>query len=102
MEQADIQLWRYAAILLLAGGIIFWVGACTPPYKWWMTKDVKEYLTLIHDNKRVWYFIAATFALGMILSVFGMQLFSLALQKADEKIFPQVGFTAFAFGSTFW
>jgi hypothetical protein len=102
MEQADIQLWRYAGILLLAGGIIFWIGACTPPYKWWMTSDIKEYLSLIHDNKRTWYFIIATFAVGMILSVFGMQLFSLALQKAGEINFPQIGFMAFAFGSAFW
>lgn len=102
MELQNIQLWRWAGILLAAGGIIFWVGACTPPYKWWMTKDMKEYLTLIYDNKKIWYFIAATFAVGMILTVFGMQLFSLSLQRAGQSIWPQIGFVAFSFGSIFW
>src|SRR4030095_2226815 len=102
MEQSDLQLWRWAGILLLVGGITFWIGACTPPYKWWMTKDIKEYLTLVHDNKRTWYFIAATFAVGVILTVFGMQLFSLALQQAGQKVLPQIGFIAFTFGSAFW
>ena len=102
MELSAIQLWRWAGWLLLTGGIIFWIGACAPPYKWWMTRDVNEYLSLIHDNKKTWYFIAATFCVGIILSVFGMQLFSLALQNAGQKVLPQVGFTAFTFGSAFW
>lgn len=102
MTQADIQLWRWAGILLLTGGIVFWIGAWTPPYKWWMTKDIKEYLSLIHENKRVWYFIAATFVIGMIATLFGMQLFSLALQRSGESIIPQIGFVALAFGSIFW
>jgi len=102
MELQNIQLWRWSGILLAAGGIIFWIGALTPPYKWWMTKDVKEYLTLIHDHRIAWYFIAATFVVGVILSVFGMQLFSLTLQRSGQGILPQVGFTAFAFGSIFW
>src|SRR6185436_15090552 len=102
METADVQLWKWTGILLLTGGIIFWIGACTPPYKWWMTKDVKEYLTLIHDHKTTWYFISASFLLGVVLSIFGMQLFSLSLQKSGETIWPQIGVTAFAFGSIFW
>jgi len=102
METTEIQLWRWAGLLLLVGGIIFWVGAWTPPYKWWMTRDIKEYLSLIHDNKRTWYFIAATFVVGVIITVFGMQLFSIALQQSGQKTLPQIGYIAFTFGSVFW
>jgi hypothetical protein len=102
MEPSDIQLWRWAGLLLLVGGFIFWIGACTPPYKWWMTRDIKEYLTLIHTHKRIWYFISGTFIVGVITSIFGMQLFSLALQKSNQIILPQIGFTAYVFGSAFW
>jgi hypothetical protein len=31
-----------------------------------------------------------------------MQLFSLALQQSGQKVFPQIGLIAFAFGSAFW
>jgi len=102
VEIQNIQVWRGTGILLLAGGFIFWIGAFTPPYKWWMTKDVKEYLTLIHDNKTAWYFIAATFLIGVVTTIFGMQLFSNALRQSGQNIFPQIGFTAFSFGSIFW
>lgn len=102
MATSDLQLWRWTGFLLLAGGVIFWIGAFTPPYKWWMTSDVKEYLTLIHDHQRAWYFIAGTFLLGVLLTLFGMQLFSIALQQAGQKLFPQMGLLAFAFGSIFW
>ena len=98
MQESTLQLWRWTGIMLVSGGIIFWIGACTPPYRWWMTSDLKEYLTLIHDNKTIWYFIAATFALGVVMTVFGIQLFSLALQEAQQKIMPQIGNTAIAFG----
>lgn len=102
MENSDIELWRWAGILLLVGGIIFWIGACTPPYKWWMTKDLKEYLSLIHENKRIWYFISATFLVGVLLTIFGMRLFALALQNSGQKVFPQIGILSFVFGSAFW
>jgi hypothetical protein len=102
METVNIQLWRWTGILLLVGGIIFWIGAFTPPYKWWMTKDIKEYLALIYNNQRIWYFITATFAVGVIITVFGMQLFSIALQQSEQHVFPQIGFISFSFGSVFW
>ena len=102
MQESTIQLWRWTGIVLLSGGIIFWIGAWTPPYRWWMTGDIKEYLTLVHDNKLVWYFIAATFAIGVVITLFGIQLFSLVLQDTDQRIMPQIGFTAFSFGSAFW
>ena len=102
MEQTDISLWRWAAILLLFGGIIFWVGALTPPYKWWLTKDPKEYLTLIYNHKTAWYFIAATFVVGVIITLFGLQLLSICLERSGKDVFPRIGFTAFAFGSAFW
>lgn len=102
MQESTLQLWRWAAILLISGGTIFWIGAWTPPYRWWMTSDLKEYLTLIHDNKTIWYFIAATFAVGVVMTLFGVQLFSIALQEAQQKIMPQIGYTAIAFGSAFW
>jgi len=100
--QTDIQLWRWAAILLLSGGIIFWTGALTPPYKWWMTKDTGEYLTLIDQNKLSWYFIAGTFLVGIILSLSGIQLASTALREAGQKILPQIAITTYFTGTIFW
>ena len=102
MEIQDLQAWKWTGYLLLIGGIIFWIGACTPPYKWWMTRDIREYLSLIYENKTTWYFIAVTFLFGMILTVMGMMLFSILLQRQGATFIPQIGYAAFTFGSIFW
>ena len=103
MTNIDLALWRWSGILLLAGGIIFWIGAFTPPYKQWMTRDIKEYLEIIHANPINWYVINGCFAAGMILTLLGVQLFSQALLgSGSSKIFTNIGVTSFVFGITLW
>ena len=67
---------KWTAILLLAGGILFWIGAFTPPWKQWMTADLKEYLSIIHANRINWYFIHITMIFGVLLTAFALQIFS--------------------------
>src|SRR5262245_47368018 len=102
MEHSTFLLWRWTGILLLAGGIIFWIGAFTPPYKQWMTRDIKEYLTIIHNNKVNWYIISGSFLIGVILTVIGMQIWSLALQQAGQKNLPVIAANIISFGAVFW
>ena len=102
MGHIDLQLWRWTGILLLAGGVIFWIGACTPPYRQWMTHDVREYLTIIYNNQTNWYVIGGTFLVGVTITLFGMQLWRLVLTQAGQDVWPHIGFTAFAFGAVFW
>ena len=98
----DIRIWRWAGILLLLGGLIFWTGAFTPPYKWWMTNDYKEYLSLIYRNKPAWYFIHASFVIGIIVTIIGIQVISAALQSTWQKVLTQIASTFFTLGSVLW
>lgn len=103
MENLQLDSWKWAGILMLCGGVIFWIGAFYPPYKQWMTSDVKEYLTIIGSNKTNWYIIHGCFVLGIIISIFGIHLLSNALFfSTGSKILPPIGFTSFSFGSIFW
>jgi hypothetical protein len=103
MEQPDLSSWKLPAILLLLGGIIFWIGACYPPYRQWMTSDTKEYLTIVGQNKINWYIIHGCFLLGVIVTVIGVQLFSQSLIVAGkDNVYANIGQTAFFFGAGFW
>lgn len=98
----NIPEMRWAGILLLAGGLIFWIGAFSPPYKQWMTKDVREYLSIIHGHKPNWYFIHGAFTVGVLLTLFGVQLLTHAMTRAGAGVYSQLAFTGFLFGSLFW
>lgn len=102
MNTEEINLWRWAGILILAGGISFWIGAFTPPYKQWMTKDVKEYLTIIGTHKINWYIIHAFFLVGVIVNFFGITLLTDGLKNQNQTILPQLAYSAFAIGTILW
>lgn len=103
MEQADLSTFQWPAILLLGGGILFWIGAFYPPYRQWMTSDTNEYLTIIANHKTNWYIIHGLFLLGVIVSVIGVQLFSQSLSYLrTETVYASIGNTLFVFGAAFW
>ena len=97
------SLWRWGGILILSGGIVFWIGAFTPPYRQWMTSDMREYLAIINLNKINWYVINGCFLLGVILSLLGVQLLSQALLSSGaDQLSANLGITLYIFASTFW
>ncbi len=102
MNADDINLWRWAGILILAGGIFFWIGAFTLPYKQWMTKDVKEYLTIIGTHKTNWHIIHAFFLVGVIVNFFGITLLTDALKQQNQNMLPQLAYSAFIIGTILW
>ncbi|HJW29646.1 MAG TPA: hypothetical protein VJ508_10470 [Saprospiraceae bacterium] len=98
----DQTLLRWAAILMLAGGISFWTGALTPPYKQWMTSDTREYLTIIHGHKINWYIIAGTMMLGIILTVLAVQLMAQAVNYTSiNRLWSILNTASFSFGAVF-
>jgi hypothetical protein len=103
MTAENIYLIRWSAILLLAGGILFWIGALWPPYKQWMTADTKVYLAVINDHKIAWYIIHIFFALGVTISLLGMQSFSNTLSLLNgNKLHTSIISSAYMAGSVFW
>jgi hypothetical protein len=93
---------RAAGILLVAGWVLFWAGACTPPYRWWMPIPVREYLELVAKNRGVWLWIAASFALGVLLTLTGIVVLGSALRASGDRLWSELGQAAFLFGSLLW
>lgn len=98
----DTTLLRWASILMLTGGITFWIGAFIPPYKQWMTSDIKEYLTIINGNRRNWFLIHTPMLLGVILTAFALPLFSKAvLFSSTGTLYSTLASNVFLFGAVF-
>jgi hypothetical protein len=95
------NLVRTSALMLFFGSTLFWIGAFTPPYRQWMTNDMKEYLTIIYDNSKSWYFIHTAFLLGILVTAFGFVLMSEAFANTNHGLFPRIANRIFAFGSVF-
>jgi hypothetical protein len=103
LNNPQFYTWKYAGILMLAGGIIFWAGAFFPPYKQWMTSDIKEYFSIINSNKINWFIIHGCFVLGVLISLLGWQLFSGSLiASGANKVLSGISYTALFTGSIFW
>jgi hypothetical protein len=102
MEYQTIPHLRIAAILLIAGWVMFWAGAFTPPYRWWMGIPVKEYLELIAAHKWTWIWIAGSFAVGVLLTLAGLIVLGTVLQAGGERFWTALGQSAFLFGSLLW
>ncbi len=96
----DVLQLTWTAILLLAGGILFWIGAFIPPWKQWMTSDLKEYLTIINKNRINWYFIHVPMIFGVLLTLFALQIFAGAGSfSSSGKIFSSISASAFSLGA---
>ena len=103
MNSTEFIQWKIAAILLLIGGIFFWFGAFYPPYKQWITSDLKEYLTIISIHPLNWYIIHGAFTIGVILSIFGIQQYQdLLYSVGSNRILTGFILTAYLTGSIFW
>ncbi len=103
MTAENIYLLRWSGIMLLAGGILFWIGAFWPPYKQWMTTDTREYLSIIQSNKTGWYVIHIFFTLGVVVSLFGMQSLSNTFMLLNgNKLLTSIMSSGYLVGSGFW
>jgi hypothetical protein len=86
----------------VGGWISFWAGAFTPPWKWWFPITVRDYLELVAANQGIWLWIAASFALGVLMTLAGLVVLGAALRAAGDRIWSELGQAAFLFGSVLW
>lgn len=92
---------KVGAALLILGGLIFWAGAFTPPYKQW-SASYPEYLEIIHQHKLAWIFINSAMGLGVLVTIFGFHLLGQQLSLVNDSVFGLAGRVAFQFGAVFW
>jgi hypothetical protein len=79
------KLFKHGIITLLVSGLIFWIGAFTPPYKQWMTSSTAEYLVIVHNNTTNWYFMHTFFTLGVVGSLSALLLLSVSFREDSRK-----------------
>src|SRR5262249_20518538 len=80
----------------------FWAGAFTPPHQWWFPISVGDYLELIAANQRTWLWVAASFAVGVVLTLVGLIVLGVALRAAGDRVWSELGQAAFLLRSAVW
>ena len=81
---------------------MFWAGAFTPPYRRWFGIPVREYLEMVAAHRRVWLWIAASFAVGVLLTLAGLVVLGSVLRASGDRLWSDLGQAAFLFGSLLW
>jgi hypothetical protein len=90
---------RAIGLLLIAGPLVFWIGAVTPPYRQWMGVPLDEYLRIVAANPRAWQVMHACFAIGSALTACGIAGLASTL---DTRWAASPARTLFTMASTLW
>ena len=69
---------RAAGALFLVGGLVFAVGASSPPWEQWSAPLLRA-LEVIAAHRSAWYWIHACFASGVVLTILGFTAFAAAM-----------------------
>jgi hypothetical protein len=93
---------KAAGILLVGGWLSFWAGAFTPPYRWWFAVPVRTFLELVAAHPKTWLFIAAAFALGVLLTLAGLVVLGSVFRPAGARVWSDLGLAAFSLGGALW
>jgi hypothetical protein len=93
---------RTAAWLLLIGGIVFLVGAFSPPSEQW-TSPLKRSLQVIGEHRAGWYWIHACFVVGVVLTMLGFVAFAGARNRhGSGSTLTDVVTALYVVGAGFW
>ena len=84
---------RLAATLLIAGAVVFWVGARTFP---------GSSLQSIDGNLAGHLWTSVSFLIATIVTLGGLALFTLVLHSAGDRYLSVLGLLLFAFGAILW
>jgi hypothetical protein len=101
-ERATWQYLRISALLLVGGWVIFWAGAIKPHWEWWYQIPAAEYLRLIEAHRWIWLWIAGSFGIGVLLTLAGLVVLGTALRAYGDRLWSELGQSAFLFGSVLW
>jgi hypothetical protein len=93
---------RTAAWLLLIGGIVFLVGAFSPPSEQW-TSPLKRSLQVIGEHRAAWYWIHACFVVGVVLTMLGFVAFAGARNRSGSgSTLTDLVTALYVVGAGFW
>ena len=101
MESLNATSLRIAGALLLSGGIVFLVGALSPPWEQWYA-PLQRALEVIGRHRIAWYWIHGCFVVGVILTILGFVALAHALRDTPAGLLATVVGVAYATGAVFW
>jgi hypothetical protein len=101
MEHVNTGSLRIAGALLLAGGIIFLVGAFSPPWEQW-SAPLQRALEVIGRHRVAWYWIHGCFVLGVLLTILGFAALAHALRDTPWSLPATLVGVAYGIGAVFW
>jgi hypothetical protein len=88
--------------VLIAGSIVFWIGAVTPPYRQWMGVSLHEYLSIVGANGRNWQVMHGLFGVGTLLTLIGLSGLTARLGGTPGSTWASIGITLFAVSALLW
>jgi hypothetical protein len=101
VESVAANNLRLAGALLLTGGIVFTIGAMSPPWEQWYA-PLQRALQVIGQHKVGWYWIHACFVLGVILTILGFVALAHALRDTPSGVLASLVGAAYVTGAVFW
>jgi len=93
---------RVLGWLLIAGAVIFWIGAVTPPYRQWMGVSLEEYLSIVGAHGRNWQVMHGLFAAGSLLTLIGLSGFTARVNGSGGSTWATIALTLFAVSTLLW
>jgi len=101
VESVNATSLRLAGALLLTGGIVFMVGAVSPPWEQWYA-PLQRALQVIGRHRVAWYWIHSCFVLGVILTILGFVALAHALRATPAGLLASLVGVAYIIGAVFW
>ena len=101
VESVNATSLRLAGALLLSGGIVFTVGAVSPPWEQW-SAPLQRALEVIGRHRVAWYWIHACFVLGVILTILGFVALAHGLRDTPVGLLANLAGVAYVIGAVFW
>ncbi len=92
-QTAGTRASRSAAVLLIAGAAVFWVGARTFP---------GMALEMVEANRAGHLWTSVSFLIATVVTIAGLVVFGVALREAGDRLASGIGLLLFVFGSVFW
>jgi hypothetical protein len=87
---------------LIAGSVVFWIGAVTPPYRQWMGVSLEEYLGIVGANGRNWLMMHALFGMGALLTLIALSALTARLRDHSSGIWAMIGLALLGVSTVLW
>ena len=101
LESVNATSLRLAGALLLSGGIVFMVGAVSPPWEQWYA-PLQRALQVIGRHRIAWFWIHTCFVVGVILTILGFVALAHGLRETPAGLLASMVGVAYGTGAVFW